>query len=134
MNANGVQLVQVLDLANGTVEKSYTGADGIWGTTETVNPSGGTAEVLVIDLIEIGINTNDQIACRVWASNNELIVESNTDSQLNIQIINLLGQPVFNQEIGGIGIHRLFHHLNTGVYIISLKTINGTTNSKIIIR
>jgi hypothetical protein len=134
VNANGVQLVQVLDLANGTVEKSYTGADGIWGTTETVNPSGGTAEVLVIDLIEIGINTNDQIACRVWASNNELIVESNTDSQLNIQIINLLGQPVFNQEIGGIGIHRLFHHLNTGVYIISLKTINGTTNSKIIIR
>ncbi|NOU48756.1 MAG: DUF5017 domain-containing protein [Bacteroidales bacterium] len=134
VNANGVQLIQVLDLSSGAVEKSYTGAGGVWGATETINPVGGTANVLVIDLIEIGINTNDEVACRVWANNSELIVESTTDTRLNIQIYTMLGQPVFMKEVGGVGTQRMFHYLNSGVYIVNVKTDHGITNSKIIIR
>jgi hypothetical protein len=134
VNANGVQLVQVLDLATGAIEKSYTGAGGTWGTTETVNPTGGTADVLVIDLIEIGISTNDQSVCRIWSNNNELIIESTFDENINIRIYNMLGQPVFEQDVEGVGTHRIFHHLNAGAYIISTNSSNGTTNSKIIIR
>ncbi len=56
MNENGIQLIEIRDLVDGAVLKTYQAADGVWGTTNTVNPVGGLDEVLVIDLIEIGLN------------------------------------------------------------------------------
>jgi len=135
VNVNGVQLVQVRNLSDGVIEKSYTGAGSLWGTTETANPTGGTVNVLVIDLIEIGINTTEQSVCRVWANNNsELIVESNTNNKIDIHIYNLLGQTIMNQSIESIGSHRLAHHISTGAYIISVNSASGMMNSKIFIR
>ena len=52
VNANGVKLLQERALANGSVASSFTSADGMWGTYNTVNPTGGTANVIVIDLTQ----------------------------------------------------------------------------------
>lgn len=134
MNANGVQLVQVLDLTTGEIEKTYVGAGSVWGTTETANPAGGTVDVLVIDLIEIGINTPIQILGKVWANQSEIVVESTTSNQLNIQIYNMFGQPVFTQTVAGEGPHRMNHYLSSGAYVIHVNTGSGILTSKIIIR
>ncbi len=50
VNANGVRRIEERALATGAVIDSKTSASGVWGTTNTVNPVGGTTEVLVIDL------------------------------------------------------------------------------------
>lgn len=52
VNANGVKLLQERALANGSVASSFTSADGMWGTYNTINPTGGTTNVIVIDLTQ----------------------------------------------------------------------------------
>lgn len=52
VNANGVKLLQERALANGSIASSFTSADGMWGTYNTVNPTGGTTNVIVIDLTQ----------------------------------------------------------------------------------
>jgi len=51
VNANGVRCIEERSLTTGSVVKTDVSADGIWGATNTVNPVGGTTDVLVIDLI-----------------------------------------------------------------------------------
>lgn len=50
INANGVRLIEERSLADGGVIDNVQSFDGIWGETNTVNPSGG-ATALVIDLM-----------------------------------------------------------------------------------
>ncbi|MBK9290169.1 MAG: T9SS type A sorting domain-containing protein [Bacteroidetes bacterium] len=49
-NANGVKLIQQRNFADGAVAGSFSSNNGQWGTANTVNPSGGTSNVIVIDL------------------------------------------------------------------------------------
>jgi hypothetical protein len=48
VNPNGVKQIVELSRTDGTLVNSYSSIDGIWGTANTVNPTGGTANVLVI--------------------------------------------------------------------------------------
>lgn len=50
MNAGGVKLLQERKLVDGTVAASHTSVDGVWGVYNTVNPVGGTSNVIFIDL------------------------------------------------------------------------------------
>ncbi|MDP3445823.1 MAG: hypothetical protein Q8T08_23430, partial [Ignavibacteria bacterium] len=50
MNSNGVRLLQERKLSDGTIASSRTSSNGIWGTSSTVNPTGGTTNVIFIDL------------------------------------------------------------------------------------
>ena len=50
VNANGVRRVDQLSLANGSVVDTDTSVDGVWGTTDTRNPSVGIDPELVLDL------------------------------------------------------------------------------------
>ncbi len=49
-NSNGVRLIQQRDKTNGNVLNSFSSNNGQWGSFNTVNPAGGTANVIVIDL------------------------------------------------------------------------------------
>ncbi|MBK6964878.1 MAG: T9SS type A sorting domain-containing protein [Bacteroidales bacterium] len=50
VNAGGIRLIEELDQATGEVVSSNTSTDGVWGTTDTRNPTGGLDNILVIDL------------------------------------------------------------------------------------
>lgn len=47
VNPDGVRLIEERSLATGNVVKTYTSSNGIWGTTNTVNPTGGLTNILV---------------------------------------------------------------------------------------
>lgn len=49
-NANGVKLIQQRAQNNGAVVNSFSSNNGQWGSFNTVNPAGGTATVIVVDL------------------------------------------------------------------------------------
>jgi hypothetical protein len=64
VNANGVRLVQERSRTTGAVVNSNTSANGIWGATNTQNPTGGIDNILVIDLTggtTPVINANPQV-------------------------------------------------------------------------
>lgn len=50
INPNGVKLIEERSLTNGALVNSLTSPDGIWGISNTVNPTGGIDEVLVFNL------------------------------------------------------------------------------------
>jgi hypothetical protein len=50
LNAGGIRLIEEIGLITGEVVSSNTSADGVWGTTDTRNPTGGLDNILVIDL------------------------------------------------------------------------------------
>jgi hypothetical protein len=61
MNANGVKLIQERKLNDGTVASTHTSESGSWGAYNSVNPTGGTTDVIVIDLTQspnITVNPN----------------------------------------------------------------------------
>ncbi|HMM12293.1 MAG TPA: hypothetical protein PKE03_09405 [Bacteroidales bacterium] len=49
-NANGVKLFQQRAFNNGSVVSSFSSNNGQWGSYNTVNPAGGTTNVIVVDL------------------------------------------------------------------------------------
>jgi len=135
MNENGIQLIEIRDLVDGTLLKTYQAADGVWGTTNTVNPVGGLNEILVIDLIEIGLNEGFADMMKVYATQHEFVIEKTGNEKVRLAVYNLMGQPMMQTELNGIGIQRLSHHLSSGVYILHLNSANGQTQAvKVIIR
>lgn len=52
MNPNGVKLIQENSHSTGEVVSRRTSPNGIWGANSTVNPTGGTNNVIVIDFIQ----------------------------------------------------------------------------------
>jgi len=49
MNPNGVKLIQENSLQSGEIVSRRTSPNGIWGASNTVNPTGGNANVIVLD-------------------------------------------------------------------------------------
>lgn len=133
VNANGVQLIEVRDLADGSIIKTYEAPDGVWGTTSTVNPAGGIDEVLVIDLIEIGLPEAMAASYKVWNSRNAFVIESNATS-FTFSVFNLMGQPLLQQQINGAGNHTVSHQLAAGVYVIRFQNSAGSFATKVIVR
>jgi hypothetical protein len=133
VNNNGIQTIEVRDLTDGSIIKTYQSANGTWITTNTVNPTGGTVEVLVIDLIEVGIAEN-QISFKVWTSENQFVVESNTTSKMIVEVFNLMGQPMLKKELEGQGVHRFTHYLAKGIYVIRINSTEGEVSTKVMVR
>ncbi len=49
MNPNGVKLIQENSHSTGEVVSRRTSSNGVWGANSTINPTGGTANVIFID-------------------------------------------------------------------------------------
>jgi|GEM_PF-953449 len=50
LNPNGVRLIEERSLTDGTLVNSLISPDGIWGITNTVNPTGGLDDIMVFNL------------------------------------------------------------------------------------
>ena len=134
-NANGIQLIEIRDLVDGSVLKTYEAANGVWGTTNTVNPVGGLDEVLVIDLIEIGLDESGVSVVSVYATTNQFVIEKMSTEKLTFEVYNLMGQPMLKSELNGMGRQQISHQLSAGVYIIRLSDNKAFAKAvKVIIR
>lgn len=134
-NANGIQLIEIRDLVDGSVLKTYEAANGVWGTTNTVDPVGGLDEVLVIDLIEIGLGETAAATVSVYATSHHFIIEKMTNEKLSFEVFNLVGQPMLKTELNGMGRQQISHQLSAGVYVIRFADNSGFFKAvKVLIR
>lgn len=62
MNSNGVLRIEERALADGSIVNTKTSTNGMWGTTNTVNPRGGIDEVLVITMGQVPLTAMDDEA------------------------------------------------------------------------
>ena len=83
----------------------------------------GTTSVSEISLMEVNL----------WNNGNEITVENNTESNLQMVVFNVLGQQVLSKTIT-TGSVRFSHNLNQGVYIVTLQNNKERMASKIIVR
>ena len=83
----------------------------------------GTVNVSEISVMDVNL----------WNYGNEITVENNTDSDLQMVVFNVLGQQVLSKTIT-TGSVRFSHNLNKGVYIVTLQNNKERMASKIIVR
>lgn len=69
----------------------------------------------------------------LWNHNNEIFVENNTNTNLQMVVLDLLGRQVFVKPIG-MGSVRFTHNLNQGLYIVTLQNNKERMSSKMVVR
>lgn len=134
INDNGVKYIGIYSNENGELVNSYISNDGLWGITNTVNPVGGTNEPLYIDFIEQNINELDELDVDIWNTRHEIIIENNSDKELQMTIFNVLGHAVIVRDNIEKGIQHIRHNLNYGIYIIMVDDNKIFKSTKIIVR
>ncbi len=85
-NNAGIRRIEERSLADGSIVSSKTSGDGYWGLTNTVNPTGGLSNILVLDLA--GQGTNDKIAgqFRYFNATESLMPVNNPRSVFYVQL------------------------------------------------
>lgn len=132
LNSLGIRLIKVQHPFSG-ITKQYQSADGVWGTVDTRNPDGGIDNVLVLDLILIGIEEPETPIGKVEIDKFAINLELIQSGQTKLEVFNLLGQPVISSFIYGSN-HIIPHQLNSGTYIIKLSNDNGNLIRKFFVR
>ena len=81
----------------------------------------------------IGVNETEMMNVNLWNQSNEIVVENNTDSNLQMVVFDLLGQQVLAKAVG-TGTVRFSHNLTQGLYIVTLQNSKERMAGKIIVR
>jgi hypothetical protein len=132
LNSLGIRLIKIQHPFTG-ISKQYQSADGVWGTVDTRNPDGGIDNVLVLDLILIGIEASETPIGKVDIDKFTLNLELIQSGQTKLEVFNLLGQPVISSFIYGSS-HIIPHQLKAGTYILRLSNDKGNLIHKFIVR
>ncbi|MBR4390932.1 MAG: chitobiase/beta-hexosaminidase C-terminal domain-containing protein [Bacteroidales bacterium] len=132
-NADGVFAIWILDLESYVINDYYS-EDGLWGVTNTVNPTGGLDQPLFIDLTEWSVEEVASMDVKVWNADQEITVENGEDSRLVMTVYNVLGQPVMHKSIAANSNAHINHSLSEGVYVVTLQHATGMTSTKIVVR
>ena len=102
------------------------------------NVDEGAAAWEVDDILILGtdydaVEETELTNVNLWNHNDEIVVENNTNGNLQMVVFNLLGQPVYTQTIG-VGSVRFSHNLAKGVYVVTLQNSNDRMAVKMIVR
>jgi hypothetical protein len=99
--------------------------------TLTVNDEFGCSGVVDFalgSLAELPVNANQEIAVFLNRSNGELIVRNPTVKILNIKVLNLAGQTVFDSNINSNNTS-YSPNLNKGIYVYTVESKQGIIQS-----
>ncbi len=132
INANGVKRVEERSLSNGAVVASHTSANGVWGTTDTKNPSGGMDNVLVLNTT-LGIDSPVSAIGRIYTIGNTLHLELNQVVDGTVQVLNVNGQIVSDFRINNTNAS-FRTELPEGIYIVRIISDKISVSSKVFIR
>ena len=90
-------------------------------------------DILLTATSVTSVNEMSLTDANLWNHGNEIVVENNTNSTLQMVVYNLLGQPVLAESIGR-GSVRFTHNLAKGVYVATLQNSEERMATKIIVR
>ena len=98
----------------------------------------GAAAWEVDDILLLGtdydvVEETEVMDVNLWNYDDEIFVENNTNSNVQLMVFNLLGQPVLTQTICS-GSSRFSHNLAQGMYVVTLQNNKGRMAVKMIVR
>ncbi len=132
VNAAGIQRIEERSLETGNVVSSQTAANGIWGTTDTKNPTGGLEGVLVINNI-VGLPDISDDQAKVYVYDNVLNISLDRHLTGTVQVIDLRGREMSSFNMNGtVGSYRL--DVPGGVYVIRVTTPEGVFTKKVFVK
>ena len=131
---NGICRIENRKLSDGTIDSLLISETGIWHNTNTVNPTGGIDDILIIDIIQSVSEPNNENLIKVYSVNDQLMLHVTMDQPINVKIINLLGQTMINKSFSGSYDYQFTHYLKAGAYIVTVS--QGTTffNTKFVVQ
>ena len=132
VNENGIQRITVYDIEGGLTNE-YSTPNGVWGTTNTVNPNGGISSPLHIDLRNLSVEDNMFDNVRIYTNRYNVVIENNSGKLLNAVVYNILGQPVVADDIA-VGTNIIKYQFNSGAYIVRINDSKSMKATKVIIR
>ncbi len=132
VNANGVQ--QIKTFANQGYESinTYEMPGGIWGITDTRNPSGGVSEVLVIDLTDTPVDKVELPGTRIWNYGSTVTIETLVKGDYEFSIVNMQGMEMNKYRLSGNNV--LDISLKSGIYIARVRSGNQVFSAKLMIK
>lgn len=132
VNAAGVLRIEERSRTTGDVVSSQTSANGVWGTTDTRNPSGGLEGVLVINTT-VGIEDISNSQGKIFVYDNVLNVSLERNAKGAVQVLDLRGREMAAFNLSGTTAnHRL--DIPGGVYVVRITTSEGTFTKKVFVK
>jgi hypothetical protein len=89
------------------------------------------SKIVVLGILEL-LNLTEHIAVYPNPTNGQFTIETNSTEKQTLQIVDLNGRIVFNQNINGATIIDATN-LNEGVYTLAIKTVDRVINKKLVI-
>ncbi|MGE5382939.1 MAG: T9SS type A sorting domain-containing protein [Omnitrophica WOR_2 bacterium] len=131
VNANGIQMMRVYSNEDGSLVSTYQQPGGIWGITDTRNPSGGVDEVLYINLTIIGVKDITPAVARIWQHDGNINIVPSTTGNYNFTLIDLRGKQVASYEMNGNNV--ISAALPSGIYLARFSNNTGVYTTKLFI-
>lgn len=132
-NEYGINIIWILDLESYVINDYYT-EDGMWGETNTVNPSNGLNDPMFIDLTYDNVNEEITSSIKIWSAGNEIRIDNPDGGRFVMTVTNILGQNMMTQNVNGEGLIRINHNLTSGLYIVTLMNNDTKLSAKIIVK
>jgi len=131
INSNGIMAIQELSLLDGSLVGTYTSTNSIWFGTNTISPTGGADNPLVIDFtLSAGNAANTDGFFYVF--DNNLYINNIGNRDASVYIYNVLGQIVYTKSVNGNNILSL--DLPAGSYVCKIVTENNNETGRFIIQ
>ncbi|MDY0344044.1 MAG: choice-of-anchor J domain-containing protein [Lentimicrobium sp.] len=132
-NNEGVKRVEVRSLTNGSIMNDYNVPSGVWIGVNTINPTGGVDNVLVLDLINIGVDYNTLGAYTLFSSGTQVNLRVPGTENFTLSLYNLQGQRVFAKQFAGDNSYTFSLDVPAGIYIANIRNASGSASQKLFI-
>lgn len=132
VNSSGVQLIKTFANQGNELLNTYETPGGIWGITDTRNPSGGVDEILVINLIDTPTTTIELEGTKIWNFGNVINIQTELESTYDFSLINMQGVEVLNNRLSGS--ETLSISVPAGVYVARITTEKSFYTTKMILK
>lgn len=134
VNDAGVQRVEIRSGEDGTIVHTYEVPSGVWIETDTRNPSGGLDNVLVLDLISIGIDQPQISGLQVYAYGRQITVKAADHGAISFVLYNLQGQQVYSRQLNGSDEYTFGLNIPAGLYVAKIIRNAEHQSYKLIVR
>ncbi|MFH1159958.1 MAG: T9SS type A sorting domain-containing protein [bacterium] len=110
---------------------------GLWDVTLVVSNVNGSDTLTIPDYIYVGgVGINDHSSATVTIFPNpvsDVLNINGTETIQELQVLNLVGQVVYNQKVDNTTVVLNLDNLKAGVYNLRIKMADGCVNKKIIV-
>jgi len=132
LNPEGVQQIRVYANTDGTLQNTYEMASGIWGITDTRNPSGGVDEILFINLQTINVPVTELTNVRIWSRGDAITIQPDSRENYTLTLTDLQGRQMAVYALNGNNDISL--NLPAGIYIARFQNKSGVFTTKLFLK